>query len=127
LTGDGSFQMCIQELATARMYNLPVKIFIMNNGYLGMVRQWQEIFHESRYSHTCLKFNPDFCAVAQGYEIPAMRVTEPSDVQGAIDKALNTDGPMLVDFRVEPKENVVPMIPPGGGQTDFMGEEEKNE
>ncbi|EFK07551.1 acetolactate synthase, large subunit, biosynthetic type [delta proteobacterium NaphS2] len=96
LTGDGSFQMCIQELATARMYNLPVKIFIMNNGYLGMVRQWQEIFHDRRYSHTCLSFNPDFCKVAEGYEIPAFRVTEPSEVQRKIDRALNTDGPVLV-------------------------------
>lgn len=124
LTGDGSFQMCIQELATARMYNLPVKIFIMNNGYLGMVRQWQQIFHECRYSNTCLSFNPDFCKVAEGYEIPSLRVTDTADVPKAIDKALNTDGPMLVDFRVIQEENVIPMIPPGGGQTEFIGEEE---
>jgi acetolactate synthase I/II/III large subunit len=123
ITGDGSFQMCIQELATARMYNLPVKIFIMNNGYLGMVRQWQQIYHECRYSHTCLTFNPDFCKVAEGYNIPSLRVTETADVPGAIDKALNTDGPMLVDFRIIQEENVTPMIPPGGGQTEFIGEE----
>jgi acetolactate synthase I/II/III large subunit len=123
ITGDGSFQMCIQELATARMYNLPVKIFIMNNGCLGMVRQWQQIFHNSRYSHTCFAFNPDFCKVAEGYDIPALRVTRPGEVPKAIDKALNSDGPMLVDFRVVQEENVLPMIPPGGGQTDFLEEE----
>jgi acetolactate synthase I/II/III large subunit len=126
LTGDGSFQMCIQELATARMYNLPVKIFIFNNGCLGMVRQWQQIFHNSRYSHTCFDFNPDFCKVAEGYDIPSMRVFEPGKVKDAIDKALNSDGPMLIDFRVKQEENVIPMIPPGGGQTEFIGEEENN-
>ncbi len=124
ITGDGSFQMCIQELATARLHNLPVKIFIMNNGYLGMVRQWQQIFHDRRYSHTCLTGNPDFCKVAEGYDIPALRVTEPGEVPKVIDRALNSDGPMLVDFRVVQEENVLPMIPPGAGQTDFIGEEE---
>jgi len=122
LCGDGSFQMCIQELATARMYNLPVKIFIFNNGYLGMVRQWQELFYKRRYSATHLEFNPDFCKVAEGYEIPSMRVTENSQVRSAIDKALNMDGPVLVDFRISAEENIFPMIPPGGGQTDFVGE-----
>ncbi len=120
VTGDGSFQMCIQELATARLFNLPVKIFIMNNGYLGMVRQWQQIFHGSRYSSTCLTCNPDFCKIAEGYDIPSLRITQPGEVAKAIDKALNADGPMLVDFRVEEEENVLPMIPPGGGQTDFL-------
>ncbi len=123
ITGDGSFQMCIQELATARMHNLPVKIFLLNNGYLGMVRQWQQIFHNCRYSHTCLNVNPDFCKVAEGYDIPSLRVTEAGGVRQAVDKALNTDGPMLIDFQVTPEENVLPMIPPGGGQTDFIGEE----
>ena len=124
ITGDGSFQMNIQELATARMHNLPVKIFIMNNGYLGMVRQWQQLFYNRRYSSTCLTFNPDFCKVAEGYDIPALRVTEPGEVRKAIDTALNSDGPMLVDFRVVEEDNVLPMIPPGGGQTHFIGEEE---
>lgn len=124
ITGDGSFQMCIQELATARMYNLPVKIFILNNGYLGMVRQWQEMFYERRYSYTNLEFNPDFCKVAEGYEIPAIRVTESEAVKSAIDRALNMDGPVLVDFYIDKEENVVPMIPPGGGQTDFIQEGE---
>jgi len=125
LSGDGSLQMCIQELATVRMYNLPVKIFLFNNGYLGMVRQWQELFYNRRYSATHLEFNPDFCKVAEGYEIPAFRVTEAKEVKKAIDKALNMDGPVLVDFRVAPEENVFPMIPPGGGQIDFAAEGEE--
>jgi acetolactate synthase-1/2/3 large subunit len=125
LTGDGSFQMCIQELATARQYNLPVKIFIFNNGCLGMVRQWQELFYGRRYSQTCFEFNPDFGKVAEGYAIPSLLVTEPDQVRPAIEKALNTNGPMLVDFLVAGEENVVPMIPPGGGQTNFIGEDEE--
>jgi len=122
LCGDGSFQMCIQELATVRMYNLPVKIFILNNSCLGMVRQWQQIFQNSRYSFTCFDYNPDFCKVAEGYGIPSLRVTEPAQVKKAIDRALKSDGPMLIDFRVVQEENVIPMIPPGGGQTQFIGE-----
>jgi acetolactate synthase-1/2/3 large subunit len=122
LTGDGSFQMCIQELATMRMFNLPVKVFIFNNGYLGMVRQWQEFFQAKRYSQTRLAFNPDFVKVAAGYDIPGFHVSDPRRVKAAIDKALAADGPIVVDFKVAPEENVFPMIPSGGGQTDFMGE-----
>lgn len=124
LTGDGSFQMCIQELATARQYNLPVKIFIFNNGCLGMVRQWQQFFWDRRYSSTCFEFNPDFCTVAEGYGIANFRVTDPKEVRPAIDRALNMEGPVLVDFVVQQEENVMPMIPPGGGQTEFFGEGE---
>ena len=124
ITGDGSFQMCIQELATLRQYDLPVKIFIMNNGCLGMVRQWQEMFCDRRYSQTCFEFNPDFCTVADGYSIPNFRVTEPKEVEPAIQKALESEGPVLVDFLVAAEENVLPMIPAGGGQTDFIGEGE---
>ena len=124
LCGDGSFQMCIQELATVRMYNLPVKIFIFNNGCLGMVRQWQQIFCENRLSHTVFEFNPDFCKVAEGYDIPSLRVTDPREVAPTLEKVLAMDGPVLVDWVVAPEENVLPMIPSGGGQTDFIGEGE---
>ena len=124
ICGDGSFQMCIQELATVRTYRLPVKIFIFNNGYLGMVRQWQQMFYNRRYSYTTLEFNPDFCQVAKGYDIPAIRVTAPEEVEGAINQALKTEGPVLVDFHIEREENVMPMIPPGGGQIDFVSEGE---
>ncbi|MDD2388483.1 MAG: biosynthetic-type acetolactate synthase large subunit [Desulfobacterales bacterium] len=122
ITGDGSIQMCIQELATARMYNLPVKIFIFNNGYLGMVRQWQEMFCNKRYSFTHLDYNPDFCKVAAGYDIPSMRVTESAHVRSSIEKALETDGPVLIDFCIDREENVLPMIPPGEGQINFVQE-----
>lgn len=125
LSGDGSIQMCIQELATLRQNNLPVKVFIFNNGCLGMVRQWQEIFCDRRYSSTCFEFNPDFCKVAEeGYGIPAFQVTEPKEVKPVMEKALAQNGPVLVDFIVEQGENVLPMIPAGGGQTDFIGEGE---
>jgi acetolactate synthase-1/2/3 large subunit len=124
ISGDGSFQMCIQELATVRQYNLPVKIFIMNNGCLGMVRQWQEFFCDRRYSHTCFEFNPDFCTIADGYGIPNFRVVEPKEVKHAVEKAMETKGPVLVDFLVAGEENVLPMIPAGGGQVDFVGEGE---
>jgi acetolactate synthase-1/2/3 large subunit len=87
-----------------------------------MVRQWQQLFYQGRYSHTRLEFNPDFCKVAEGYGIPAFGVTEPGEVQSVIEKALATDGPVLVDFHVDREENVIPMIPPAGGQTDFIGE-----
>ena len=107
---------------TIRQFNIPVKIFIMNNGCLGMVRQWQEFFCEKRYSQTCFEFNPDFGKVADGYDIKNFTVTKPGEVKGAIEKALEYKGPVLVDFIVAGEENVVPMIPAGGGQIDFVGE-----
>lgn len=125
ITGDGSFQMCIQELATIRQYNLPVKILIFNNGCLGMVRQWQEFFYDRRYSHTVWDYSPDFCKIAEGYDIESHRVTDPKDVKKALERALNSSGPILTDFMVAPGENVFPMIPSGGGQTDFFGEGEE--
>jgi acetolactate synthase-1/2/3 large subunit len=124
ISGDGSFQMCIQELATVRQYDLPVKIFIMNNGCLGMVRQWQEFFCDRRYSQTCFEFNPDFCTVAEGYGIENFRVVKPKEVKTAVEKALEARGPVLVDFLVAREENVLPMIPAGRGQTDFVAEGE---
>ena len=117
--------MCIQELATIRQYNLPVKILIFNNGCLGMVRQWQEFFYDRRYSHTVWDYSPDFCKIAEGYDIESHRVTDPKDVKKALERALNSSGPILTDFMVAPGENVFPMIPSGGGQTDFFGEGEE--
>ena len=87
-----------------------------------MVRQWQEIFCQKRYSSTVWDFNPDFRKIAEGYDIPGILVTEPKDVGPAIDRALHTDGPVLVEFMVAQEENVLPMIPAGGGQTDFLEE-----
>ncbi len=113
ITGDGGIQMNIQELATISHNKLPIKIFIMNNGFLGMVRQWQEFFWKKRYASTPIT-SPDYVKVAEAYGIPAQRITSPADVEGAINKALaHKDGPILMEFAVAPEENVYPMIPAG--------------
>ncbi|MBN2240102.1 MAG: biosynthetic-type acetolactate synthase large subunit [Dehalococcoidales bacterium] len=112
IDGDGSFQMTLQELATVAQERTAVKIAILNNGFLGMVRQWQELFYEKRYIATPLS-GPDFVKIAEAYGIPAMRVTRKEDVIGAINTAMEEDGPYLIDFNVAPEENVYPMLPPG--------------
>ena len=115
ITGDGSFQMNIQELATASYYNVPVKVVILNNGFLGMVRQWQELFFKRRYSETYLAHgNPDFAAVAKAYRVAGFKIERPEDVRPTLERALTIDGPVIMDFRVEQEENVFPMIPSGG-------------
>jgi acetolactate synthase-1/2/3 large subunit len=122
ITGDGSFQMNIQELATASFYNVPVKVVILNNGFLGMVRQWQELFFESRYSQTHLEDgNPDFVLVAKGYGVEAYRVTHPDELRSTLEKAFAHPGPVVIDCRVAKEENVFPMIPPGGTVNDTIG------
>jgi acetolactate synthase-1/2/3 large subunit len=113
VAGDGSIQMNIQELATVARDNIPVKIALMNNGYLGMVRQWQEHFYERRYSHTELTGNPDFVKVAEAYGVAGIRVESNEEVAGALEKALSIDGPVLLDFHVDREENVFPIVPPG--------------
>jgi acetolactate synthase-1/2/3 large subunit len=114
IDGDGSFQMNIQELATASYYNVPVKVVIINNGYLGMVRQWQELFFGRRYSQTHLEpGNPDFVAIVKGFGMESFRITKPEEVRPALEKALAIDGPVIIDCKVEQEENVFPMIPPG--------------
>lgn len=112
IDGDGSFQMTIQELATIAQERIAVKIAILNNGFLGMVRQWQEMFYEKRYVATPLS-GPDFVKIAEAYGIAGVQVTNKIDVIPAIKQAMAEDGPFLVDFRVEPEENIYPMIPPG--------------
>jgi acetolactate synthase-1/2/3 large subunit len=119
ITGDGGVQMNIQELATIRENDLPVKVVIVNNGCLGMVRQWQEFFYRRRYSQTVWKFMPDFAAIAAAYGIPGRMVTEPGEVAEAVEELFSTPGPGLLDFRVVMEENVLPMIPAGGGQNEF--------
>ena len=91
----------------------PVKIALLNNGYLGMVRQWQELFFDRRYSHTTLSGNPDFVKLAEAYGVAGIGVDEPDEVRPAIEKALSIDGPVMLDFRVDPEENVFPMVPSG--------------
>jgi len=113
IAGDGSIQMNIQELATAVQYNLPVKVMIINNGYLGMVRQWQGLFYKGRYSHTSMAVSPDFVKLAEAYGAHGIRVEKTEDVEDAIRRALAITGPVFVDFRVEPEEDVYPMVPAG--------------
>jgi acetolactate synthase-1/2/3 large subunit len=112
--------MNIQELATAVNYKVPVKIAILNNGYLGMVRQWQQLFYESRYSQVNLEGHPDFVKVAQAYEIEGIRVTKPEQVEPALKKALNIAGPVILDFRISREENVYPMVPAGAALTQII-------
>jgi len=120
VAGDGSIQMNIQELATAMAHDVPVKVAILNNGYLGMVRQWQELFWEKRYSYTCLRCGmPDFVKLAEAYGALGLRVTEASEVEAALRKAIDDPRPALIDFHVEPEENVAPMVPAGAPIDEF--------
>ena len=119
IDGDGSFQMTIQELATLVQDKIEVKIAILNNGYLGMVRQWQELFYGKRYSATPLS-GPDFVKIAEAYGIPALRVEHREEVVPAIEKAMAQPSPFLIDFRVEPEENVYPMVPPGAALSEVL-------
>lgn len=118
--GDGSFQMTMTELGTAVGHGIPVKVMIINNSYLGMVRQWQQFFYNRRYSASKLLGTPDFVKIAEAYRIPALRVSKWDDVRPAIEKALRTDGPFLIDFVVEPEENVFPMVPAGSALRDVI-------
>ena len=110
--GDGGFQMNMQELGTIRQEQLDVKMVLMNNTWLGMVKQWQELFYDKRYSFTHLE-NPDFQKLAQAYDIPSIRVTSVEDLDGAIEKMLETKGPFLLEACVEEDESIFPMIPAG--------------
>jgi len=121
IAGDGGFQMTIQELATIVQEKLAVKIAIMNNGYLGMVRQWQELFYSRRYVASPL-YGPDFVKVAEAYGIAGERVTDRRMVTGAIQRAMQHDGPFLIDFRVEPEENIYPMVRPGAALSEMIEE-----
>lgn len=119
IAGDGGFQMTIQELATIVQEKAAVKVAIINNGYLGMVRQWQDLFYGRRYTATELS-GPDFVKVAEAYGIPAVRVSRSEDVEAAIEKAMAEPGPFLIDFRVRPEENVYPMVPPGASISQML-------
>ncbi|HOP65334.1 MAG TPA: biosynthetic-type acetolactate synthase large subunit [Spirochaetota bacterium] len=114
IAGDGSIQMNIQELIVAAQHKLPVIVAILNNGFLGMVRQWQQLFWEKRYSHTCINFAPDFVKLAEAYGCVGIQVTKKEEVVPAIKKALKiTDKPIIIDFIVSQEENVYPMVPAG--------------
>ncbi len=117
--GDGGFQMNIQELGTIAQERLPIKVAVLNNGYLGMVRQWQEIFYQQRYTATKLE-NPDFAKLAEAYGIMGLTVRNKAEVVPAIQRALHYDGPAVLDFIIEPEENVFPMVPPGSTLSDMI-------
>lgn len=120
IAGDGSIQMNIQEMATAVSYNIPVKIVILNNGYLGMVRQWQELFYAKNYCATCMHRSPDFVKLAEAYGATGFRVTKASEVEGVLKQAFAVSGPVIVDVVVEQEENVYPMVPAGAALTDML-------
>jgi acetolactate synthase-1/2/3 large subunit len=124
IAGDGGFQMTIQELATVSREQIGIKIAILNNGYLGMVRQWQQLFYEKRYMATPLHC-PDFIKIAEAYCIPALQVKHKAEVVPAIKQAMDTPGPFLVNFVVEPEENVYPMVPPGASLHEMIEEPKK--
>jgi len=119
IDGDGSFQMTLHELATIQQEKLNIKIAIMNNGFLGMVRQWQELFHGRRYVATPL-WGPDFIKLAEAYGIAGAKVQRKEEVIPAIQQAMAYDGPFIIDFGVEPEENVYPMVPPGASLSQFL-------
>lgn len=120
IAGDGSIQMNIQELCTAVNYELPVNVAILDNGVLGMVRQWQELFYNRRYSQTELS-NPDFVKLAEAYGAEGIRVTKPAEVAPALEQAIRSTKPVMLDFIVDREENVMPMVPPGGSIGKMLG------
>ena len=113
IAGDGSIQMNIQEMATAIQYHLPVKIVILNNGFLGMVRQWQQLFYDKCYSSTKFQHTPDFVKLAEAYGAVGLRATKPEEVEKVLKEGLACDRAVIMDFRVEPEECVYPMVPAG--------------
>src|SRR5690554_839490 len=120
ISGDGSFQMNLQELATIKNYNLPVKIVILNNSSLGMVRQWQELFFNKKYASTILQ-NPDFAKLAEAFGIYGLVVDKKDNVKSSLMKAFEYDGPVVLDVRVDQNENVYPMVPAGAGINEMIG------
>ncbi len=121
ITGEGSIQMCIQELSTCRQYSLPIKIINLNNRYLGMVRQWQEFFYQGRYAMSYMESLPDFVKLAESYGHIGMQITDPADVEPALKEALKAkDRLVFMDFLTDQTENVYPMIPAGAGQNEMI-------
>ena len=121
IAGDGSFQMNSQEMATAAIHNVPVKVVILDNRALGMVHQWQKLFYRERYSFTELDANPDFVKLADAYSWQAERVTDPAKLDEAYDRMLTCDGPFLLDVAISDQQNVFPMVAPGKAMSDVMG------
>jgi acetolactate synthase-1/2/3 large subunit len=120
IAGDSSIQMNIQEMATAVQSGLPVKVVILNNGYMGMVRQWQELFYDKRYVSTCMDCAPDFVKLAEAYGAVGLRATKPEEVETVLAKGLKIPEPVIMDFVVEQEEGVYPMVPAGAAITDML-------
>jgi acetolactate synthase-1/2/3 large subunit len=122
--GDGGFQMTVQELGTIMQYKIPVKILVLNNNFLGMVRQWQQLFHEKRYSFTEMT-NPDFVRLNEAYGISAERVTERDELDGALQRFLEADSARFLEVVVGKEDNVFPMVPAGSGVAEVLLEAPK--
>ncbi len=120
IAGDGSIQMNIQEMATAVQYRLPIKIVILNNGYLGMVRQWQQLFYDGRYAATCMDCAPDFVKLAEAFGAVGLRAQKPEDVEPVLTEGLALPEPVIMDFAVEKEECVYPMVPAGAPITEML-------
>ena len=120
IAGEASVQMTMQEMSTAVQYNLPIKIFILNNEYMGMVRQWQEILHGKRYSHSYSEALPDFVKMAEAFGCVGLRADKPSELDGKIQEMLDVKRPVLFDVRVDPTENCYPMIPSGAAHNEML-------
>ena len=127
VAGDASIQMNIQELATIAQHNLPVKILILNNCFLGMVRQWQELFYDGRYSSTCLASNPDFIKIAEAYGVKGIRVDDKKNVDAGIKEMIKHDGPVVLEVVVDREEGVYPMVPAGAGSSEMIFGPDKKE
>ncbi len=120
VVGDGGFQMTCNELATVREYDIPVKILIINNGYLGMVRQWQEQFYARNYSHSDLQVAPNFVKLAEAYDVPGFQASRASEVRAVLEEGLRTPGPVVMDIQVAREENVFPIVPAGGALKEMI-------
>lgn len=120
IAGEASILMCIQELSTAVQYNLPIKVFVLNNQYMGMVRQWQELLHGGRYSESYSEALPDFVKLAEAFGMKGLRANRPDEVDGLIEEMLETDGPVFADVLVDKVENCFPMIPSGSAHDDMI-------
>jgi len=118
--GDGGVQMNIQELATIVQNRLPVKLVILNNNFLGMVRQWQELFFDKRYSQTCMELPIDFIKLAEAYGAKGFQATKNEEVEETIRKGFATDGPVIMEFKIAREEKVLPMVPAGASLNEMV-------
>jgi acetolactate synthase-1/2/3 large subunit len=120
ISGDGSFMMNVQELGTVKRKQLPLKIVLLDNQRLGMVRQWQQMFFSERYSETNLSDNPDFLMLASAFGIPGQHITRKDQVEAAIETMLNSDGPYMLHVSIDEYENVWPLVPPGASNSQML-------